>query len=622
MADVFISYNREDQHRAREILEGLTAEGLDVWWDSNLKAGDSYDEVTEHHLRTAGAVVVLWSKRSVTSKWVRAEATVGERSSILVPAMIEPCDRPLRFELIQTADLINWHGNRHDPNWEAFVRDIKQAIGHHEKEVEEKAAEAPVAAGPSADGQLTIENTFWTSIKDGSDKAEFEAYIKRYPNGHFVDLAKSRIAALERTAAAKAKAAAAPKPAPQQSKPSAPRPTTAARPTPAPEAPKPATAPHPEEAKKGPPVALLAGVGVAVVAAGALAFMFMGGGSDEMSTTTVASTENLSPVTEDPAPLEALPVAEVETPAEDMALEDGDPAPEDIPTLDLPESTDEVPADTIMMEEVAEAALDTEQSEEIPGAEGNAEEVVADTSMAPGQTFTDCEGCPQMTVLPAGRFVMGSPEDEPGHVAYEGPQRDVTVQSFAIGTFEVTFDEWQACVDDGGCGGYEPTDSGFGREDRPVLAISWSDANAFARWLSEKTGEAYRLPTEAEWEYAARGGTQTAYWWGARYDGGKATLGQTVSVSSLLANPFGLYGMLSNAREWVQDCYVNNFMDAPVIAMAVTEGDCGRRVVRGGSWRSEPRELRVANRGRMSRDIRDRSMGFRVARDLEVAGEL
>ena len=131
MADVFISYNREDQNRARAIAGALEAEGLSVWWDSNLRAGQSYDEVTEKNLREAGAVVVLWSKRSVNSKWVRAEATIGERCSTLVPAMIDECDRPLRFELVQTADLINWRGDRNDANWRAFVHDIQAAIGHH-----------------------------------------------------------------------------------------------------------------------------------------------------------------------------------------------------------------------------------------------------------------------------------------------------------------------------------------------------------------------------------------------------------------------------------------------------------------------------------------------------------
>ena len=197
MPDVFISYNREDQHRARGIADALESEGLDVWWDSNLKAGESYDEVTEKNLREAGAVVVLWSKQSAASKWVRAEATIGERCSTLVPAMIEECDRPLRFELVQTADLIRWHGDRADPQWQSFIHAIKRAIGHHEKE----ADPTPVSTSSAASGaahDVTIENTFWTSIKDGTDRSDFEAYLKRYPDGHFADLARNRVTALDR----------------------------------------------------------------------------------------------------------------------------------------------------------------------------------------------------------------------------------------------------------------------------------------------------------------------------------------------------------------------------------------------------------------------------------------
>ena len=204
MADVFISYNREDQNRARAIAGALEAEGLSVWWDSNLRAGQSYDEVTEKNLREAGAVVVLWSKRSVNSKWVRAEATIGERCSTLVPAMIDECDRPLRFELVQTADLINWRGDRNDANWRAFVHDIQAAIGHHGSAAPQQSA----TGSPAAD--VTIENTFWTSIKDGGDAHDFEAYLKRYPNGHFADLAKNRLVALARAAAP------APPPRPRQ----------------------------------------------------------------------------------------------------------------------------------------------------------------------------------------------------------------------------------------------------------------------------------------------------------------------------------------------------------------------------------------------------------------------
>src|SRR3990167_9051526 len=128
MSDVFVSYNREDLKTAQTIVDGLIAEGFNVWMDMNLQAGENYDEITEDHLHKARAVVVLWSSRSVKSRWVRAEATIGARKNTLVPLMIEPCDRPVMFELIQTTDLSGWSGDREDPAWLAFIEVIKKRL--------------------------------------------------------------------------------------------------------------------------------------------------------------------------------------------------------------------------------------------------------------------------------------------------------------------------------------------------------------------------------------------------------------------------------------------------------------------------------------------------------------
>ena len=148
MADVFLSYNREDQPKAKIIAEALEADGFEVWWDTVLRAGQTYDEVTERQLRDAWAVVVLWSSRSVQSKWVRAEATLGDRKSALIPVMIEPCDRPIMFELIQTADLTQWDGDLKDANWLAFLADVRE---HVERKRAAKPQPAPAAAPqPSA----------------------------------------------------------------------------------------------------------------------------------------------------------------------------------------------------------------------------------------------------------------------------------------------------------------------------------------------------------------------------------------------------------------------------------------------------------------------------------------
>ncbi len=196
MADVFLSYSRADREKAQQIALALEAEAIPVWWDKVLRAGQTYDEVTEAELREAKVVVVLWSQVSVKSKWVRTEATLGERTSTVIPAMIEEAERPIMFELTQTADLIGWNGDTTDERWRAFVGDIQLAIEHSEP----AAPAASERATGQESGDATIETTFWTSIKDGSDPADFEAYLKRYPEGHYADLARNRLTSLDEPA--------------------------------------------------------------------------------------------------------------------------------------------------------------------------------------------------------------------------------------------------------------------------------------------------------------------------------------------------------------------------------------------------------------------------------------
>jgi formylglycine-generating enzyme required for sulfatase activity len=205
---------------------------------------------------------------------------------------------------------------------------------------------------------------------------------------------------------------------------------------------------------------------------------------------------------------------------------------------------------------------------------------------------------------------MGSPEGEAGREPIEGPLHEVTLKPFSISRGEVTAGEWAACVEDGGCNGHKPP--GGDDDALPVSFVSWRDATAYTTWLSKKTGQTWRLPTEAEWEYAARGGTSTAYWWGDKFDAMKAPKDKTRAAADLPQNPFGLTGTLGNVREWVQDCYVNGYSDAPTDGSAVTSGDCSRRVVRGGSVKSGSAEHRAANRARISVTTRDHQIGFRV----------
>ena len=254
-------------------------------------------------------------------------------------------------------------------------------------------------------------------------------------------------------------------------------------------------------------------------------------------------------------------------------------------------------------------------------------------SLSPGTVFRDCDECPQMVVVPAGSYMMGSPSGEAEHFDDEGPVHRVTFdRPFAVGVYEVTFREWDSCVAGGGCNGYRPADAGWSRGDRPVINVSWRDAQAYVRWLSRETGEGYRLLSESEWEYVARAGTTGPFHTGAtistdqaNYDGnyvyGSGHRGvyreQTVVVGIFSPNRFGLHDVHGNVWEWVEDCWHSDYAGAPVDGGAWERGgNCSRRVVRGGSWFFIPRNLRAAYRFWYSTGNRSNNLGFRITRTL------
>lgn len=229
-------------------------------------------------------------------------------------------------------------------------------------------------------------------------------------------------------------------------------------------------------------------------------------------------------------------------------------------------------------------------------------------------TFRDCDVCPALVAIPAGSFRMGSPASE-GH-SQEAPQHAVTIaRAFAVGKFEVTFDEWDACVREGGCA-HIPDDRGWGRGPRPVIHVSWNDAKQYVRWLSRRTGRSYRLLSEAEWEYAARGGTTTPYAYGEFITPQQANYYKrsTEPVGGYRPNGFGLYDMHGNVWEWTEDCWNAGYGGAPSDGDAWLSGDCSRRVFRGGSWDDYPMFLRSAERSSGAIAVRLNDIGFRVAR--------
>ena len=250
------------------------------------------------------------------------------------------------------------------------------------------------------------------------------------------------------------------------------------------------------------------------------------------------------------------------------------------------------------------------------------------------EEFQDCKVCPRMVVVPAGSFDMGSPASEKGRSSNEGPVHKVTIANpFAVGKHEVTFEEWDACVADSGCRQYKARDHGYGRGNRPVIDVTWIHAKAYAIWLSEKTGKKYRLLSEAEWEYAARAGSKTTYWWGPTASHEYANYGKdkccgaeirgrdqwemTSPAEAFPPNPFGIHDMLGNVWEWVEDCWQETYDATPRDGSPTKDGDCNRRVMRGGAWSSMPVKIRPAYHDAYPPDDRGEFIGFRIARTME-----
>ena len=249
----------------------------------------------------------------------------------------------------------------------------------------------------------------------------------------------------------------------------------------------------------------------------------------------------------------------------------------------------------------------------------------AERALKPGDSFQECDNdCPEMVVLPPGTFIMGSPDGEAGRGWNEEPRHEVTfARAFAVSKFEITIAEWDLCYSLGSCP--HILYAGFEDPNVPAVNVTWLEARQYVQWLSKMTGKTYRLLSEAEWEYAARAGTQTAYSWGDEVGKGNANCSgcgsqwdnrRPAPVGSFTASAFGLHDMHGNVSEWVEDCgLMEGYSGAPADGSALS-GGCGSRAVRGGSWSEIPSALRSASRPSFPSTSRFNFLGFRVARAL------
>lgn len=629
MAEIFISYKSERRPAAEHLATVLRHHGHEVWFDYQLVKGRDFRSQIEQKIREAKALVALWCTRSVSSRWVIEEVDLAHKLGILVPAMIEPCELPFGYRMIDSIDISSWDGAPRGHHLDRLLDALEQRIGRQpvsdfkalrdydavwrrlgalplsafaldrpieivepaqgisqRRSMQEKhAIDERLPPSPSEDSHEALPKLPWQIIsdKDSNDPIKVRDVINALKASQLGSYARFALEQLEaevwknlpapRTEAVLEQFLAAGWEGKYADQARAElrglKEVKAAR---APEAAEKAEGSAKERQRAADPWA--SRKRALLLLPGSVILLFIAG-NQEIQRNILTLLSSYSTVRVEPE--------HVVKPS---------PAPIEPPTSHDAKS--------------AEATVATPA-----------------TTTALPQIFRDCADCPEMVVVPAGTFLMGSPRSENGRQDDEGPHLHVTIaQPFAAGRFEVTFDEWAACVADKGCD-WNPDDGGWGRGSRPVINVSWDDAQEYVKWLSRRTGMNYRLLSEAEWEYAARAGSRTAYPWGDEIDRNRGNCQecgwdrkQTALVGSFAANAFGLYDMHGNVKEWVQDCYVSNYVNAPSNGSAQSSSSCTFRVLRGGSWNTSGQYLRSAARSVGLPDDRLNAIGFRVSRTL------
>lgn len=537
--------------------------------------------------------IVVWTKAAASLARIHEQAREALARGALIPVAIDAA-APLGFEDLPPVDLSGWAGELEDPRWRFVLGEISVAdrrniledgavwAGPADRKPQQEAGVPPTAIISEADWPPENDNNDFGVEFDEDDAPEPEPdHVVSRPATGFrpVHVAFGAGFGLVVLTAAAAVLAPVFLSSPE-------RVARAAPPAPA-DATKAATA-------ETEPVATLAFVTPLEIDSE--------GNAVAISDAAADGDNSYSAIID--LPVEEGPVEVIEDAAPTMP--DG-VAMNALVAAITPETAPETTADSAPADVIDPA---TEEKENLAALDGY---------------FKDCDLCPEMAALPVGSFSMGSPTGEAARHASEGPAIDITIsRPFALGASEVTFAQWKACVDEGGCKGYAPYDHGWGRNDRPVIGVSFEDAQSYAIWLSEKTGRAYRLPTETEWEYAARAGSTAPFSFGytvspdqANFNGEHpygapvgVNLARTTPAASFAPNAFGLFDMHGNVWEWTVDCWTDGHGGADA-------GNCPIRVLKGGAWNTGGWRLRSAHRISKNQTAREYDNGFRIARDMD-----
>jgi formylglycine-generating enzyme required for sulfatase activity len=601
--DIFLSYAREDEARARELATALGQRGFSVFWDREVPPGQTWHSYIGEALANARCVVVAWSCHSIVSDWVIEEANEGKRRRILVPVLFEAVQPPFGFGGIQAASLIDWRPGRSSPAFDRLL-DAVQWIGSGQGESlasVAKAAPSRAAEARAAESTAKIRRARSWRGSSASRGSKAKAVPPDTNPGRVVfnPAERMKVGQRERIEVRLSRDLAA----------------------------------KLTEGLRGRGAPRIEAIEIADRMRVRLLgeeFVIKALSSEDQVVREVGVAQwdfDVVPVRRGRKVLRLLVTLRLKR--------------EDTQELyDLPALEREV---VVQVAPVYAVALFTRThwqwlvasifiplavwlvsgADLVDRANDYLTRVVHLLSAVslPGERrepMRDCPECPEMVLVPAGEFKMGSP----GEPDWEGPQRQVTIaQPFWVGKYEVTFAEWDAWVAAGGCN--KPNDAGWGRGNRPVINVSWNDAKEYVGWLSRTTGKTYRLLSEAEWEYVARAGSTTAFWWGDDVGQNKANCHgcgskwdgkSTAPVGSFAENSFGLHDTAGNVWEWVEDCYHDSYDSAPKDSSAWLDGDDCSRVLRGGSWNFATGFARSASRFRVYPGYRDDNDGFRVAR--------